>query len=355
MTRAFSGLRRREPRSSYDAVIVGAGIGGLVLANLLAKEGLSVLLTEQHYMVGGYCSTFRRAGYTFDAATHFYPLLGNPETVTGRLLAELGVETGWVRMDPVDTFHFPDGSRFEVPADFDRYRARLDAELPELAGALDRFFTEVREAYLLGLLEYFKNRRVARLDPIRGRTLRQALDHHFPGDDPASRKVKLLLTADCPHWGSAPRHTSFVFDSMLRLSYFLGNYYPEGGYVRVTVGAALASQLHLYPDRSMLLHAYRASVDSPCAAGDCHDDVAAAHDVVLGLVLLVVPGIRPPWSASDHSGQARTATPAWRSSSPTDQRPSLAASGAQRSVFRLLRDVACRGRSDTRVDVALRG
>src|SRR4029079_3434704 len=23
--------------------------------------------------------------------------------------------------------------------------------------------------------------------------------------------------------------TSFVFDSMLRLSYFLGNYYPEGG------------------------------------------------------------------------------------------------------------------------------
>ena len=37
-----------------------------------------MLLVEQHYMVGGYCSTFRRKGYTFDAATHFYPLLGNP-------------------------------------------------------------------------------------------------------------------------------------------------------------------------------------------------------------------------------------------------------------------------------------
>jgi len=40
-----------------------------------------------------------------------HPLLGNPETLTGRLLAELGVTTRWVKMDPVDTFHFPDGTR----------------------------------------------------------------------------------------------------------------------------------------------------------------------------------------------------------------------------------------------------
>jgi phytoene dehydrogenase-like protein len=50
------------------------------------------------------------------------------------------------------------------------------------------------------------------------------LERHF-----RDRKLKLLLTADCPHWGSPPERTSFVFDSMLRLSYFLGNYYPRGG------------------------------------------------------------------------------------------------------------------------------
>ncbi|HUP42471.1 MAG TPA: NAD(P)-binding protein, partial [Thermoanaerobaculia bacterium] len=118
MKRPFRGLRTAGPRPSYDAVVVGAGIGGLVAANLLARDGLAVLLVEQHYMAGGFCSTFRRGGYTFDAATHFYPLLGNRETLTGRLLVELGIETGWVKMDPVDTFHFPDGSRFAVPADF---------------------------------------------------------------------------------------------------------------------------------------------------------------------------------------------------------------------------------------------
>ena len=136
MKRLFRGLRGKRPNDSYDAVIIGAGIGGLICANLLAREGLRVLLTEQHYMVGGYCSTFRRKGYTFDAATHFYPLLGNPATITGKLLLDLGITNGWVKMDPVDHFHFPDGSSFAVSADFDIYLAKLKSEFPEEAPAL---------------------------------------------------------------------------------------------------------------------------------------------------------------------------------------------------------------------------
>lgn len=224
MKRPFRGLRDRSPDGSYDAVVVGAGVGGLVCANLLAREGLRVLLVEQHYMVGGYCSTFRRAGYTFDAATHFYPLLGNPRTITGKLLRELGLTQDWVKMDPVDHFHFPDGTSFLVPADFDAYLSKLKAEFPGEARSLDDFFAVVREVYLNGLLEYFRWRATDRLDPFRQLTVRDALDRYFR--DP---KLKLLLAGDCGHWGAPPRRTSFVFDSMLRLSYFLGNYYPRGG------------------------------------------------------------------------------------------------------------------------------
>src|SRR5713226_7238983 len=224
MKRPFRGLRHRPPNDVYDAVIIGAGIGGLICANLLAREGLSVLLTEQHYMVGGYCSTFRRKGYTFDAATHFYPLLGNPATITGKLLLDLGITNGWVKMDPVDHFHFLDGSNFAVPADFDIYLGKLKAEYPEEARALDKFFALVREVFMFGLLSYFRWRDTDRLARFRHMTVREALDQHFQNE-----KLKLLLAADCGHWGSPPSRTSFVFDSMLRLSYFLGNYYPRGG------------------------------------------------------------------------------------------------------------------------------
>ena len=221
--RAFRSLRG-DPQPDYDAIVIGAGIGGLISAALLARERLRVLLVEQHYMVGGYCSTFRRGPFIFDAATHFYPLLGNPMTITGSLLERLGCRTRWVKMDPVDHFHFPDGSHFPVSADFGEYSEQIRATFPHEAAAIDRFFTTVRDGYLYGLLWYFRGREHERLERLRDLTLRDVLGREF-----RDRKLRLLLSADCAHWGSPPSRTSFVFDSMLRLSYFLGNYYPEGG------------------------------------------------------------------------------------------------------------------------------
>src|SRR4051812_27261434 len=147
-------------------------------------------------MVGGYCSTFRRGAFTFDAATHFYPLLGNPMTITGSLLEQLGSRTRWVKMDPVDHFHFPDGSRFVVSANFDEYLDELKATFPHERDALDSFFAVVREAYLYGLLFYFRGRFHERLEPLRDLRLHDVLQRTFR--DP---KLKLLLSADCAHWG----------------------------------------------------------------------------------------------------------------------------------------------------------
>jgi phytoene dehydrogenase-like protein len=223
MSRKFRALRG-EPCRSYDSVVIGGGIGGLICGNLLARSGLRVLLVEQHYMLGGYCSTFKRKGYVFDAATHFYPLLGNPATLTGKLLVNLGINTSWIKIDPVDKFHFPDNTTFSVPSDFDTYTAQLKREFPDEAGGIDTFFALVRRVYLLGLLQFFRGRETEQLAPYLGSSVQCVLDAHFKNP-----KLKLLLTADTGHWGSPPRRTSFVFDSMLRLAYFLGNYYPQGG------------------------------------------------------------------------------------------------------------------------------
>lgn len=213
----------REYPLRYDSIVIGGGIGGLVCANLLAEGGMKVLLIEKHYMLGGFCSTFRRKGFVFDAATHFYPLLGNPATLTGKLLCDLNVPTQWIRMDPVDKFHFPDAPSFAVPANFPEYLLSLKKRFPHEAEHIDAYFADLRTAYMYGLLYYFRgvyNDIAARLEHL---TITQKLDWHFT--DP---KLKMLLVADTPHWGSLPNHTSYLFDAMLRLSYFLGNYYPKG-------------------------------------------------------------------------------------------------------------------------------
>ena len=53
-------------RDRYDVVVVGAGIGGLTAAALLAKRGLKVLLLEQHYIPGGVCTAIRRKDIAMD-------------------------------------------------------------------------------------------------------------------------------------------------------------------------------------------------------------------------------------------------------------------------------------------------
>jgi phytoene dehydrogenase-like protein len=56
---------------TYDAVIIGAGMGGLSCGTLLAKEGLRVLICEQASRPGGYCVNFKRNGFTFAPAVHY--------------------------------------------------------------------------------------------------------------------------------------------------------------------------------------------------------------------------------------------------------------------------------------------
>jgi len=54
----------------YDAVVIGAGLGGLSGATMLAKNGLRVLLLERHNVPGGYATSFVRGRYEFEVALH---------------------------------------------------------------------------------------------------------------------------------------------------------------------------------------------------------------------------------------------------------------------------------------------
>src|SRR5262249_3980684 len=77
-SRAFHGRHRRgEPMpSSFDAVVVGSGVNGLVAAAELAKAGWSVTLVERNDRLGGFIATEERTvpGYRHDTYSSWHPL-----------------------------------------------------------------------------------------------------------------------------------------------------------------------------------------------------------------------------------------------------------------------------------------
>ncbi len=58
-------------KEKYDIVIVGSGLGGLVSAIILAKEGKSVCVLEKNQQYGGNLQTFSRNKTIFDTGVHY--------------------------------------------------------------------------------------------------------------------------------------------------------------------------------------------------------------------------------------------------------------------------------------------
>lgn len=55
----------------FDAVIIGSGLGGLLSANILSKEGLSVCLIEKNHKLGGSLQTFGRKACFFNTGLNY--------------------------------------------------------------------------------------------------------------------------------------------------------------------------------------------------------------------------------------------------------------------------------------------
>ncbi len=58
-------------KEKYDVVIIGSGLGGLVSAIILAKEGYSVCVLEKNQQFGGNLQTFVRDKTIFDTGVHY--------------------------------------------------------------------------------------------------------------------------------------------------------------------------------------------------------------------------------------------------------------------------------------------
>jgi phytoene dehydrogenase-like protein len=67
---------RDEITKDYDVVIVGSGLAGMTAANILGRNGHSVLLLESHNKLGGFATWFFRnnRNHVFDISLHGFPV-----------------------------------------------------------------------------------------------------------------------------------------------------------------------------------------------------------------------------------------------------------------------------------------
>lgn len=123
-----------ERQNKYDAIIIGAGVGGLVCGNYLVRNGKKVLILEHGRAVGGNISGIRRKGYFFDAGSQSTENVG----ILFPILEELGLynPNDWDQADW--RWMTPDCD--VVLRNFEQIRADFKKYFPESSSDIDAWF-----------------------------------------------------------------------------------------------------------------------------------------------------------------------------------------------------------------------
>jgi len=162
-------------KPEYDAVVIGSGLAGLSCANMLARDGHSVLLLEQHHQLGGLAAWFKRkGGHIFDVSLHGFPvgMIKTCRKYWSPEIADMIVQLKEIRFD---------NPQFSFTTTFDRedFTRILQEQFKIPKENIEGFFNTARD------MNYYDDQTM---------TIRELFEKFFPGRDDIVRMLMEPIT-----------------------------------------------------------------------------------------------------------------------------------------------------------------
>ncbi len=227
------GDKSLQGKDTYDAIIIGAGLGGLSCGAAFARQGFKPLVLEQHSKPGGYATTFTRGDYTFDVSLH--------STTVGERNGLRNLIYGFPEISDIEFVPHPDLFRVIYPEHDIRVPQR---NLPEFIAILTKHFPEEKT----GIEEIFADMKglsnnISKLSSLEGQPDMSTFPVEFPylvksmgktwGDMVNARitnlKLRTLVSSLWGYYGLPPSKLSPFYYALPTYGYLVGGgYYPIG-------------------------------------------------------------------------------------------------------------------------------
>jgi all-trans-retinol 13,14-reductase len=250
------GTSAEIPENQFDAVIIGAGLGGLSCAAAFARQGFKPLVLEKHDKPGGYATTFQRpGGFVFDVSLH--------STTVGEREGIHNLIPGFPEIKDVEFVPHPNLYRAIYP-DYDIRAPQKN--LPAYIDILIGYFPDEKEG-IQGIFEDMKGvaQDIEKFSNAQGQVDMSKFPMDFPYLFKSSMqtwgqmvdayiknpKLKALLSSLWGYYGLPPSKLASIYYALPTIEYLQqGGYYPKGRSQKIS--DALASSIQEHGGKVML-------------------------------------------------------------------------------------------------------
>ncbi|HEY0980238.1 MAG TPA: phytoene desaturase family protein [Candidatus Paceibacterota bacterium] len=224
-----------------SALIIGAGLGGLSLAAMLAKRGYAVTVIEKNESIGGRARLWQKDGYTFDMGPSWYMMPDVFEHYFSMMGEHIEEYLSLEKLSPsYRIFLKSDGTHHDFYGDIEKNKATFESFESGSGKVLEEFLATTKEQYEIAKHEFmyknydsifdFFNKRVMKLGaklPL-FKKQKAIIEKLFKSE--ILRKVMQYQTVLL---GTAPGDTPGIYSMMNYVDFGLGIWYPKGGIVSV--------------------------------------------------------------------------------------------------------------------------
>lgn len=238
---------------SKKVIIIGAGIGGLATANMLAKAGYDVAVCEKNAAPGGRAGTMSTKGFTFDTGPSWYLMPEVFEHYFSLFGKSVKKELDLVRLKPAYKVFFENDPAITITSNSKTDAATFESIEPGAGARLNDYVRKGDDIYQLSLKHFLYTNFASYRDLTKSDILKRShtmaklaltpIDTYV-GRFVTDHRLRKILEYPMVFLGSSPFSAPAIYSLMSALDFREGVYYPRGGlYTIIERLVALGSKL----------------------------------------------------------------------------------------------------------------
>jgi phytoene desaturase len=218
------------------AVVVGAGIGGMATATMLARQGFKVRVIEKNAGPGGRCHRIDREGHSFDTGPTLFLMPEVYERAFAAMGERMSDHLDIVRNDPAYRLFMPDDRLLDFQADLARMKGDMERIEAGSHRRMNEYLAEGAKFYDLSMSRLLNRNYYSPLDFFNPRNfwLMLSLGTFRPHYRNASRYfrnpgLRAAFTFQNMYVGTSPFKSPSTFSLLAHAELGRGVWFPRGG------------------------------------------------------------------------------------------------------------------------------